>query len=429
MDNIIKGQWGYYCFYKKTTDDRHGIILKNDDVKRNRLIKKFICRIDSDKNLFFWFHNVSEFLNYYKLFDTEEKCFFEVILKDQVQKFYVDVDIGRSNVNALTEELLDEADYYDIDPQNLDQLSSALMEDLIDRIIDGFKTRFNIDLDISQVLIYESHSEQKRSYHVVINNYAFIDNANCQAFYDYIMVECPELFCKFIDNLYSSLQNFRMLYSQKHDSGRIKKPFSGKLGRFDIPEQSGDYNDKMKNSFITYIENCAILPDIKVIKPINHIDLDPNISEYDIETKIRSLIPDCMEIKSEENYSYHLKRISSGYCVICDRVHEHENALICYQDGQIIYRCWRDKRKYVCLYKFVEDSNTVINSLGINLETFFDQEPVEPIKPTEQPDLIKEIPPSLPSSGRRTIGYQNKIIQKIGKYNYLKQLSNADSYN
>lgn len=421
-DNIIKGQWGYYCFYKKNPDDQYGIILRNDDDKRARLIKKFICRIDNDKNLFFWFHNVNEFLTYYHQFSERDKCFFEVILKDQIQKFYVDVDIGRSNVNALTQELLDEADFYNIDPQDLDQFSTVLMEDLIDRIMDGFKTRLNIDLDIKQILIFESHSDEKRSYHIVVNDYAFIDNANCQAFYDYIMVECPDLFRKFIDNLYSSLQNFRMLYSQKHGSGRIKKPFTGTLGRFNIPPQCDDYKTRMLNSFITYTEQCAILPDIKVVKPIiNHAELDPDISEYDIENRIRLLMPDCMEIKSEDNYVYHLKRIAPGYCQICDRVHEHENALMSYYNGQIIYRCWRDKHKYICLYKFKEDNtNAIIGSSGIDLTRFFEKEttPVVEIKPEPQP-----------VSGRRTIGYKNKLIQKIGKYQYLQQMAEYNPSN
>ena len=51
-------------------------------------------------------------------------------------------------------------------------------------------------------------------------------------------------------------------------------------------------------------------------------------------------------------HGYHLKRIHPGHCLVCNREHEGDNAMITIHSGWVVYRCWRDMKKYHQLEKF-----------------------------------------------------------------------------
>ena len=83
---------------------------------------------------------------------------------------------------------------------------------------------FNVIIDIStDILIFTSHNENKKSYHIIIDHYYHMNNLEAKAFYNEIISKISPNFTKFIDHsVYSSIQQYRIVGSQKVNSNRPK---------------------------------------------------------------------------------------------------------------------------------------------------------------------------------------------------------------
>ena len=53
-----------------------------------------------------------------------------------------------------------------------------------------------------------------------------------------------------------------------------------------------------------------------------------------------------------EDHGYHLKRTHPGHCSVCNREHESDNAMITIHGGWVVYKCWRNMKRYHQLEKF-----------------------------------------------------------------------------
>ena len=151
---------------------------------------------------------VNEYIN---LFSPEERAFYEIIFGELPQKPHFDIDLEISEFESLY-------------PQhNVHQVAENI-KDLV--ILKSMEIIANIDIE-HDILIYDSHSSSKYSYHIVINNKCHSNHKEAKAFYDAVInkisAETNGNYLKFIDgSVYSPRQQFRLVRCQKWGSNRPK---------------------------------------------------------------------------------------------------------------------------------------------------------------------------------------------------------------
>lgn len=155
---------------------------------------------------------VLDFTNHIRRIPIQRWFFFEVIPGNRPQKLYFDIDIKIKEVSPPNQE-------------GLNRTMNCLLAALVGRIQDRFWQR-GVQLDLERnILLFSSHSDVKRSLHLIVDGYVFANHLEIQALVREILDGFPPEYLakKFVDpGVYSSLQQLRLYGSQKPESGRPK---------------------------------------------------------------------------------------------------------------------------------------------------------------------------------------------------------------
>lgn len=140
----------------------------------------------------------------------EERNFYEVIRPlPQKPRFDLDGDLGNFN------------DYDDMVLSTDNALQLLLL--CIEQVFKDYNVPYNPSKDL---FVFPSNGVTKRSYHVVIDNWAHSDNKEAEAFYHVVVDQMKSIGYNnnvIVDpKVYNSNQQFRLLGSQKRDSNRPK---------------------------------------------------------------------------------------------------------------------------------------------------------------------------------------------------------------
>ena len=332
------------CLNIKPNDLEKFVKFKNGNEQRN------IIRLYTN------FRSVEEFFHYQSSnnnFPQDLKCFYEVIDGARYQKPHFDVDIDINQLQTT----------YNINNEDVNQVTDNIISTLILSCIDIYD-RINIQRD---VLIFTSHGDRKKSYHVIIDNYCHENNIQAKEFYRRVMkmfgIKTHDRYKEFIDpKVYSKTQQFRMCGSHKMDAIDRTKLFKGKFTVDNV-----DYTNKecvsirigdeyeyklriLKNSLISYCENCEEMPKYEVEIGENCKSGIPDDEEF---------VGHCMDemykkLGCEENtFAFVnvtdniiiLKRNKPSYCELCNRIHESQNPFLSVRDGKIYWYCRRSDGK------------------------------------------------------------------------------------
>jgi len=298
-----------------------------------------IVALKKNNYLFSIFDTYLEFYRYLKSIPIYERCFFEVIPGNIQQKPRFDIEITDKHPS--------------FEKYTINGFDTAL--DNIIKSILSVEPRINIEKDI---LLFDSSGKNKISYHIVINNFFHNDKTEAKYFYDKVMENLPRDYCTFIDkSVYSSMQQFRIINSQKYQTGRIKKlvhewKFEKKTIHVEYPEppENEDHKNIMElgMSLITQTNDCLLIP-INIQKNFTEIILED--LEKDQVTKAFELLKH--EIDSENVYEISevkesviiLKRLKPSFCKTCKRIHEAENGFILVINNYAYYSCRRSEKK------------------------------------------------------------------------------------
>lgn len=302
-----------------------------------------ICGI-SHKNtrLFALFPSYINFTRFHLSLPPEKRCFFEIIL-DSYQKPHFDLDFSPG-------------------VEHVDEYFNYFLEIMISTFEELFSP-LNLSTDI---LIFTSHGA-KKSFHVIIDNYMHFDNFEAKEFCLRIREKLPEEVKPYLDtSVYSKKQQFRIVGSQKKESGRIKtllSPWSYKGQRVEYCFRQEPINEGHKlnllleASLVSYIGNCALLsylikqkePEITSSEEISsemakkafgllaqkaNVLTFPGGKEggfaslpYEIRDVVRNVVV--------------LKRLRPSMCRICRRIHYHENPYLIVKQGHVYFDCRR----------------------------------------------------------------------------------------
>lgn len=298
-----------WYFYYYPNDNGIALLDVYDEIE---VQQGFLVSLTKDNfKLYALFRDFKSFVKYnYKVTDPSKRSFFEIILGDKKQRPKFDLDIEGDNIEELGNKTLA-------------------------RLISSFRF-FIPDIDLEKdVMIFTSHSNTKRSFHVVIKNYYHNNNNEAKAFYNMVLEKIDVQYRCYIDPaVYSSLQQFRIFGSQKEDSNRPKIQLLEFRG-LKFKTVGG-----IEDTLITNIKNCKHL---KCVKPtlqtsMTYVqDLDMSLAEKALEIiNIPSLT-----IDSIEGNLVSLKNNSGYYCKPCDRIHEKQNPYLVIFPPIIYMNCRR----------------------------------------------------------------------------------------
>ena len=312
-----------------------------DDYKLEQIESKLVISMITPTNirLYALFDSYIEFASFSIKYPPERRTFYEVALGEFPQKPRYDLDINIADLPAGT---------------NIDELSEQLKDTVIELTMNVLSEK-DVRLDLAKdILVFTSHGDTKRSYHIVINNYCHYHHKEARALYDQVVARFPEPmkpYVKFVDSaVYSSKQQFRIVGSQKAGSGRPKKflstwNYKGQTIEHTYIEKPENANHEfmlqLEESLLTHTSSCYLLPSL--IDPDDDGLGVMSKARYDMENIPMDLAKKALEMCAaygggtihDRRFPYTLdnikggivclKRTQASMCRICSRVHEHEN--------------------------------------------------------------------------------------------------------
>ncbi len=261
-------------------------------------------------------------------------------------------------------------------------------------VMEEFRTALHsvYKIEPANVLMSTSHSETKKSFHIVVNGYFVESVTHVHKMLADISKHLVNEIKKYVDrSVYKPNQSFRTLWSVKsHADLRQMIPWNKDCGD-DDHENNCDPSDREKQWTMFCIQNVDEDGFVNLTGKVNVSTFKNNRkrnSEAGHDSKRRkklayvkkddpsidSLIEDtfrylqntnhdteCFEVSAIEDHDdsnmiVHLTRLSSGYCSFCKRTHDSDNACLHIENKRRVwYRCWRSEMGRVILFETTEE--------------------------------------------------------------------------
>lgn len=377
----LKGRrWYYYYLSQK---DKSGKINKSpnnrpkigllDEYDENAIKEGVLVQFTPPHlHLFSYFHTIIDFMQYEANFKLEDRGFFETVLGQCKQKPHFDLDVNLIEHATVLAEVKD---------KNTDQIMDDMITYLVCSIQQAFN-EMNLVLNLERdILLFSSHGEKKRSYHLVVNNYCHRTCDEADRFYKVIVRKMPPLFHRWVDHsVYKSIQQFRMEGSQKVGSGRIKQimtkwSYGGKIVKTDLNthwQMINQLNENQKKiiwaneaklrysilnaALLMNTSYCKVLPDFIVLLPAEEIKLPSEYSNGVDDNRALAaveLLAESMGLSLySQNFPFQFKKVVAGglivlkrnqasYCKACERIHDNENPFMYIIGGNVYFDCRR----------------------------------------------------------------------------------------
>ena len=258
---------------------------------------RFFVRFDCFEDFESWYHQLH----------PNKKTVSEVIMSDK-RKLILDID---NPDNATFEKLL----MFDFERH------------IRSRIHDVF---FLLDIGTPNIIFYSMCSDDKISYHAVVSNFMF-SAQTCLGLCT--IISSGQIWESCVDkSVYKMVQFIRVEDSTKFEEYRWKKRLS-EPGLCPEPRRKGSIrNGLLSDPVGTHISEFTTSVHCS---PKELLTLDDNMS-------LSKYVLDQFKIgKLNKNGLLSLYRKKPGFCVLCNRKHDRENAFIKYYAGNPVFICWR----------------------------------------------------------------------------------------
>ena len=225
----------------------------------------------------------------------DQRTFYEVMEKHHRRKPYLDIDMN---------EHLDKAD------------------EMILNVLDAIQSEMSIKVENykhkDHTLVFQSHSESKKSFHIIIDHYCFENNIQAKSFFNAVRSKIKKDYHMYLDSsVYNNNGNFRMYKSHKLNTMRTKE----------LTDQYNTYIPSSQKeiwlaSLITNTSYCEILKnyDQKIVESTSSTEFDND--EWDQIETLFNLYPD-KGLKMTKGRN-RVTRIAQSYCPIHKREHDNK---------------------------------------------------------------------------------------------------------
>jgi len=286
--------------YDPTSDSKR--LLFDYDCDSDNLL---ICKDNDGIRKFTMFENLEEFYTFQSKIPTNERCFYEIIMKDKWRKPYFDIDISVEDNKDLSRDDTDD-----------------MLETLTFNIENELK---NYDI---KIIVATSHTTTKHSYHVIVDGVKLRNPSECSNFARLVV---PPKLKNFVDtSVYKPTQQFRILGSRKSNKNNKKIIDYGLSKNFFVP--SGHEKDyyNTQSCMITFTDNCREYATIQQLLNAKTVVMDDFIEDaIEMIEKIYHSVFKVRNVKELDKVNY-IEMQSSGpyYCKIHKRMHDSENAFV-----------------------------------------------------------------------------------------------------
>lgn len=327
-----------------------------------------------------------DLFNFLEKIEEEKKCFYEILTENQPRIPYFDVDIEKGADN------FDEKKFI----EKLHKIHTSKYPD-------------------NPLLVFSSHIEKKKSYHILIRGVYTLNHREGLEFYkDYIQDLDDEYKQYFDQSVYKSVQQFRILGTHKYGKNNIKVFREDLSLGYKIPKRCKDQKaidiHNFYISLISNIQDCYYLDKFKELSIKEHKTLEKgNCGEEDIEKALQLfnnkyenelMAYSFIDYKEDNgNLLIILRRNTPSECKLCERVHENENPFLTVvgEERNIYFNCRRNDRnlyidklgeKIEFLQKGEEDKQEERENIAQSLQAIAKKKKV---KKTFDPNLYKKV--------------------------------------
>ena len=293
----------YHYFNKKGEEN----LIDSETIEENNLM---VCQQFRYRR-YTLFKNFNQFTKHFFSQLDEEKCFYEMMREEDGRKPYFDIDIDDLSFDF-----------------------NSMIEQIKNTIIDMIGKKIKI-------LVFDSSTENKLSFHIVVDDVYLQSYKELLTFYDKVEEKLSEENKKYMDRcVYKSVQQFRITGSHKFMKDNVKKLREDLSYRFSVPKriktELGKFNYLLASSLITNISSCRVLCGFQSVIEEKDLNFSGSANEGDIEDVMKMFyqkysygdfsFQECKE--KNGNLLIVLRRLNATYCEICKRVHESENPYI-----------------------------------------------------------------------------------------------------
>jgi hypothetical protein len=235
--------------------------------------------------------------------------------------------------------------HFDIDIKTMEIPGDSVMQLLVD-VIQAVLGNRGVQLQLQQdIAIYTSHGDGKQSYHLVLTRYAHANNLQAKAFADEVRAQLPSYARIYVDaGVYNPLQQFRLLGSTKIAKNRPKKELlSWRYHNQEIKTEPLPPLEALARSLVGWTAECTPLPIWSTPEPsfVPKRFLSVEAEEALALLEADPALNGCKFKASNKGSVISLQRLTPGYCPVCERVHEHDNAYLIVKDEKVYYKCHR----------------------------------------------------------------------------------------
>ena len=362
----------YNYLNPKTDGDKGKALLENETISEYNMI---ICQ----KLDYLYFGKFENYLDFYKYMikevPREKRCFYEIIPGNKSQKPYFDIEF---NVKDNIDEPMTcfETGKLILPTHQADQSIATLVK-IVEKHIPP------LSQNKSHILVFTSHKNDKRSYHVVVEKYYFPDHKSNKIFHDKVVSEMPQCWKDIVDHsMYKSSQQFRISGSCKFGTDRFKilnrkltLCYNGK--NMWIPPVTPEDNLHeqlllLEASLITQITSSTAM--VSLVSPEEEMKISERKARLTASgfvfnplttDEIKEVLGLCYKRAgleygdarfpftfkeivedNDESSILLLKRLRPSMCLSCNRIHEHENPylIVAGQDRDIYLDCRRNEK-------------------------------------------------------------------------------------
>jgi hypothetical protein len=360
----------WYHYLNKVGEDN---LINNERLEDENLV---VCQQLSSRR-YTHFQNFSAFFRYFNTLPEIERCFYEILMPGKPRKPYFDIDMDKDKISNFEEKEL-------------------------------FKEIKKIFRDILGkqycLLVFSSHTYNKWSYHLIVDNFILQNYKECEIFYDRFIDKISEKYKPYFDRcVYKSVQQFRIIGNHKFQKENTKIFEKDLSVGFKYPTRCREKNAKflhlLSTSLIYNNSYCNILGGFSPPEEEKNLGMGAAC-----EGDISDVLQNFFAVYSPDDFQYSgckeqngnllliLRRLNPTYCKECDRIHQSENPFITVTGSyrNITFYCRRkDEKLGVSLGHL---GPPVIPELGLgdvpNLDTLSRE--VEKDKETEEYRKMRE---------------------------------------
>lgn len=237
-----------------------------------------------------------------------ERCYYEMISGLMPQKIYFDVDIAGSNrllgIGVVTELILEieaKLEAYEVEPE---------------------------------IMVFSSCGENKQSYHVIVSNVCVKTAEHNKSFAHQVRRGLSRENREYVDILYKSSQQFRLVNNTKYKQNRYKK-FVPDLSSAEMKSNK----EIFEASLVGNTEGCMLIN--IPLREKNDLDRSQSMEYCEIERRLKLRGITGFDYGKTVDNIVCLTRIKPTFCKLCKREHDAENAFVIVSDT-IRFYCRRN---------------------------------------------------------------------------------------